>query len=121
MKRELGIAKCGLACCLCSENVTCKGCGADACANDCENLRCVMEKGYTHCYACPQDCHKGLLAKCKPYGFTTFIKRYGEEKLLDCLAENEKKGIVYHRTGILGDYDNYDDVETLIQFILAGV
>lgn len=26
MKRELGIARCGLACCLCSENVTCKGC-----------------------------------------------------------------------------------------------
>ena len=24
MKRELGIARCGLACCLCSENVTCK-------------------------------------------------------------------------------------------------
>ncbi|MEE3497129.1 MAG: DUF3795 domain-containing protein, partial [Butyrivibrio sp.] len=26
MKRELGIARCGLACCLCSENVVCKGC-----------------------------------------------------------------------------------------------
>ena len=29
MKRELGIARCGLACCLCSENVTCKGCKRD--------------------------------------------------------------------------------------------
>ena len=29
MKRELGIARCGLACCLCSENVTCKGCKLD--------------------------------------------------------------------------------------------
>jgi len=29
MKRELGIARCGLACCLCSENITCKGCKMD--------------------------------------------------------------------------------------------
>ena len=29
MKRELGIARCGLACCLCSENVLCKGCRRD--------------------------------------------------------------------------------------------
>ena len=29
MKRELGIARCGLACCLCSENVKCKGCKQD--------------------------------------------------------------------------------------------
>lgn len=27
MKRELGIARCRLACCLCSENVLCKGSG----------------------------------------------------------------------------------------------
>ena len=26
MKRELGIARCGLACCLCSENTMCDGC-----------------------------------------------------------------------------------------------
>ncbi len=25
MKRELGIARCGLACCLCSENTSCSG------------------------------------------------------------------------------------------------
>ena len=52
MKRELGIARCGLACCLCSEN--------------------------------------------------------------------EKKGVVYHREGINGDYDDFDDVEKLIEFIRAG-
>lgn len=52
MKRELGIARCGLACCLCSENV--------------------------------------------------------------------KKGVVYHREGINGDYDDFDDVEKLIEFIRTG-
>lgn len=63
---------------------------------------------------------RGRLSKIKPYGFTLFIKRYGEDKLLDCLAENEKRGIVYHREGINGDYDNFDDVETLIEFIKTG-
>ncbi len=94
MKRELGIARCGLACCLCSENVKCNG--------------------------CETDCKKGLLTKIKPYGFTLFIKRYGIEKLLDCLEENEKRGILYHRKGIIGDYDDFDDVERLIEFIKTG-
>ena len=47
-------------------------------------------------------CKRGLLNKIKPYGFTLFIKRYGIEKLLDCLEENEKRGIRYHRKGIIG-------------------
>ena len=49
------------------------------------------------CYACEMDCKRGLLNKIKPYGFTLFIKRYGIESLLDCLEENEKRGILYHR------------------------
>lgn len=52
MRRELGIARCGLACCLCSKN--------------------------------------------------------------------EKRGIVYHREGLSGDYDGFQDVEKLIEFILTG-
>ena len=62
----------------------------------------------------------GLLNKIKPYGFTLFIKRYGIEDLLDCLEENEKRGILYHRKGIIGDYDDFDDVEKLIEFIKTG-
>ena len=72
------------------------------------------------CYACEMDCKRGLLNKIKPYGFTLFIKRYGIEKLLDCLEENEKRGIRYHRKGIIGDYDDFDDVEKLIEFIKTG-
>lgn len=79
-----------------------------------------MEKGLSHCYACEKDCKKGLLGKLKPYGFTLFAKRYGVDKLLDCLEENEKRGIVYHREGIYGDYDGFDDVEELIEFIKTG-
>lgn len=42
MKRELGIARCGLACCLCSENDQCHGCQFDEClgSDSCENRIC---------------------------------------------------------------------------------
>lgn len=32
----------------------------------------------------------------------------------------KKNGVLYHREGINGDYDNFDDVETLIDFIKTG-
>ena len=122
MKRELGIARCGLACCLCNQSDTCKGCDADTCSGVawCENRRCSKEKEVAGCYACEEECSKGLLAKLKPNAFRLFIKRYGMEKLLDCLEANEKKGIVYHREGIMGDYDEFEDVEQVIAFILTG-
>ncbi len=122
MKRELGIARCGLACCLCSENVKCGGCTSGECTDKdwCENLKCSREKGITNCFLCESDCKKGLLAKIKPYGFTLFVKRYGVEALLDCLERNEKNGVVYHREGFNGDYDDFNDVEELIEFIKTG-
>lgn len=122
MKRELGIARCGLACCLCSENVRCSGCNSGECPDKdwCVNRTCSIEHGYEHCYACESACKKGLLSKIKPYGFTLFVKRFGEKELLDCLERNEKNGIVYHRDGIHGDYDDFDDVEQLISFIKTG-
>lgn len=122
MKRELGIARCGLACCLCSENTFCHGCDSGECPDRdwCENRKCSLAKGIDHCYECEEDCRKGLLSKIKPYGFTLFAKRYGEERLLDCLERNEQNGVVYHREGINGDYDAFDDVEQLIALIKNG-
>ena len=122
MKRELGIARCGLACSLCSENEHCSGCNSGDCPDKdwCENRKCSLEKSVAHCYECPEDCHKGLLSKIKPYGFTLFAKRYGEDVLLNCLERNEKNGVVYHREGIVGDYDDFDVAEKLIGFILSG-
>ena len=74
MKRELGIARCGLACCLCSENVTCNGCNSGECPDKdwCENRECTVSKKIGHCYECNEKCRKGLLAKIKPYAFTEF-------------------------------------------------
>ena len=96
MKRELGIARCGLACCICSENDHCGGCDSGDCPGFswCENRKCSAEKNLKHCYECGEDCRKQMLAKIKPYGFTLFVKRYGEADLLDCLERNEKNGVV---------------------------
>lgn len=123
MKRELGIARCGLACCLCSENDHCGGCDSGDCPGQswCENRRCSLEKGLRRCHDCPEDCRKDLLTKIKTQAFNLFIRRYGEEALLDCLEANEKRGVVYHRGGITGDYDDFDDAEALIRFIQTGI
>ena len=130
MKRELGIARCGLACCLCSENNICKGCKKEGyvelswCkdAKWCEVRKCGIEKNINGCFECePINCHKGLYAdKIKPRAFAEFVRRYGLEKLLDCLQTNEKNGIIHHREGIKGDYDDIDDIEELIDFVMTG-
>ncbi len=40
--------------------------------------------------------------------------------MLECLERNERNGVVYHREGIIGDYDDFEDVEELIRFIKTG-
>ena len=35
------------------------------------------------------------------------------------LERNEQAGVVYHRTGVVGDYDGFDSEEALIAFLLA--
>ena len=122
MKRELGIARCGLACCLCSENNTCTGCNTGYCPDKdrCENRRCSLEKEIRHCFECKEVCKKGMLSKIKPRVFTDFAKRYGEEELLNCIERNEEAGIIYHCEGIIGDYDNFEDDEALMTFIMTG-
>ena len=64
MRRELGIARCGLACCLCTENADCNGCDSNSCPDNdfCENKKCSIAKELTHCYKCEETCKKGLLS-----------------------------------------------------------
>ena len=124
MKKELGIARCGLPCCLCSENESCNGCHADDCAGAlwCQVRKCCIQGGIDHCFACEEaeECQKGILSKPKPHGFTVFAKKYGMEKLMECLGNNEKRGVVYHRDGIVGDYDECADLNELMRFIETG-
>lgn len=120
----------GLACCLCSENVACKGCRQDGfkdlswCkdAEWCENRKCVIAKKLNGCYECePAECRKGLYAeKIKARAFAEFANRYGVEELLDCLERNEKAGIVYHREGIMGGinkgHPNQKEIQGAVNF-----
>lgn len=57
MRRELGIARCGLACCLCSENKKCAGCNSGECPDKewCENRECSIKKDITACYLCKEQ------------------------------------------------------------------
>lgn len=48
------------------------------------------------------------------------LMQYSIDTLINRLEENEKNDIVYHRQGIVGDYDDFDDVEELIRFIQIG-
>ena len=82
----------------------------------------MIEKKLNGCYECePESCRKGLYKdKIKARAFAEFARRYGMEELLDCLERNEKAGIVYHREGIIGDYDDFDDTGKLIDYIRTG-
>ena len=123
MKKELGFGRCGLACCLCSENAVCDGCASGQCADvkNCENFQCSLNKGLSGCFACAEtDCRKGLLKKIKPRVFTRFLREFKEAELVRCLERNEKNGIVYHRAGIIGDYDAFDCEEDLLELIQNG-
>ena len=124
MDIEKGIAYCGLACVICSENDGCIGCKNEGCENKewCFNLKCCKEKGISGCWECEDfPCGKGLLEKLRIRAFSRFIKEYGEDKLVECLENNEKIGIVYHYSGqLVGDYDNFDTEEEIMKFILNG-
>ena len=130
MKRELGIARCGLACCLCSENDICKGCKREGfvelswCKDKewCEVRKCGINKNLNGCYEChPANCCKGIyIDNIKARAFAEYAHRYGVENLLDCLERNEKAGIIFDRGDFVGDYDEFNDLEELINFIRTG-
>lgn len=122
MKRELGVGRCGLACCLCSEHERCRGCSDKGFSNHvtCENRKCSQQKGLEGCYACTDStCRKGLLSQSKPLGFCEYIRHYGKEQLLDRLEMNMKAGAVYHRHNIFGDYDDFETAQEVIGFVDA--
>ena len=125
MNREKGVAYCGLACCICSQNETCAGCRNDGCENKdwCKSFNCCKEKGFNGCWECKDfdTCDNFMLKKLKVRSFAKFIAEYGENKLMDCLAENEKNGVVYHyEGGIIGDYDKAETEEEVFKMILNG-
>ena len=123
VKRERGIAYCGLACALCESLEDCPGCRKGGCPDreQCKNYTCCQERGLAGCWECEEfPCSAPMLAKIKPRSFCVFIKRYGEEKLLDCLEQGQRDGLVYHRLGtVVGDYDMPSQEEGVFGLLLG--
>ncbi len=122
--RCLGLAYCGLACCLCSENRDCPGCQSAAapCYEKCENFPCVRERGLSGCWQCPDfPCGKGMHGNNpRARAFVQFAKEHGPDKLLECLERNRWAGVAYHHPSKLtGDYDGLTQ-EEIFDLLLNG-
>jgi hypothetical protein len=124
MDRSKGIAYCGLACAVCSENANCAGCRNDGCTSrqSCTNLRCCKTKGLAGCWECNDfPCTGNILDKVRIRAFGMFVREHGVETLLDCLERNERAGIVYHYAGKhVGDYDVPMTETAIMNLILNG-
>jgi hypothetical protein len=123
MDKEKGVAYCGLACCVCSENRNCAGCRNDGCQDKqwCKSFNCCKAKGLDGCWECAEfPCDNPMFAKLRVLTFAKFIRTYGAEKLMACLECNESDGMLYHYAGkLVGDYDlptTEGDIERLILF-----
>jgi hypothetical protein len=124
VQKEKGIAYCGLACCVCSENNNCVGCRNDGCKDKewCKNFNCCKVKGLDGCWKCDEfPCSNSMLNKTRIRAFARFIKEYGEERLINCLDINEQSGMKYHYKGeLLGDYDEPKTEDEIIRLIING-
>jgi len=119
--KKKGIAYCGLACCVCSENNTCPGCQAGGCDihSWCKNYNCCREKDLSGCWECEQfPCEGGMLDKPRIRAFALFAKEYGTDELIRCLIKNKADGIIYHYEGqLVGDYDNCKTNDDIFEMI----
>jgi ubiquinone/menaquinone biosynthesis C-methylase UbiE len=115
------IAYCGLACCVCSENVKCVGCQSGGCDIHgwCKNYNCCREKGIAGCWECDDfPCQGGMLDKPRIRAFARFAKEYGTDELTRCLLRNKENGIIYHYNGqLVGDYDKCKTEEGIMTMI----
>ena len=124
MDWEKGLACCGLACAVCSENASCAGCRDGGCAGKdwCQNRRCCLEKGFAGCWECGAfPCDAPMLQKRRVRAFAAFVREYGETRLLSCLEAGEKAGLRYHYPGeLVGDYDRPADPEGVWALLLRA-
>lgn len=90
-----GIAVCGLACGYCSERFGCGG--------------CMRRSDPAHACTMPHSLRIDT--------FAAYARRHGEEALLAHLSRKASEGVLYHRNGLLGDYDNFTTEEELLAFL----
>ena len=62
-----------------------------------------------------------MLDKMRIRAFASFVRENDEATLLNALARNEEKGIIYHNKGLLtGDYDECKTEEEIKEFLRTG-
>lgn len=119
-----GLAYCGLACDLCSENEGCPGCREKGCPTyeSCANFNCCSGKGLNGCWECAEfPCGKGLLANPRMRAFCECAAELGEAETVRRLMKNRANGVVYHEPGALtGDYDDCEDIEGIKNLVKYG-
>lgn len=66
-------------------------------------------------------CGEPMLQKPRVSAFIRLIRERGEHELMNCLARNERDGVVYHYKGELtGDYDRCGTQQAIEEFVLSG-
>ena len=120
-----GIAFCGLACCVCSENQNCAGCRKDDCHHrtTCINYHCCKSKRLKGCWECGDfPCDAPILHNPRVKAFSKYVAKYGFNRLIRALKNNEEHGVIYHYPGqLIGDYDLFHSEEEIIQWIHRGL
>lgn len=115
------VAYCGLLCFLCQPAHVCScrtdnHCGKRLSPDGCFQYTCCTAKGLNGCWECPNaPCGKDMLAegKVKIRAFVTCIKEDGLDRFSEYIVRNADNGVVYHRDGILGDYDLESEADVL--------
>lgn len=125
MDRDKGIAYCGLACCVCSENATCAGCRNEGCKDKdwCKPFACCKRKPLPGCWACASfPCDTPMLQKLRVRTFARFVAERGEAALMDALETLEGRGLRYHYPGqLVGDYDLARTEDELTHLLLSAL
>jgi hypothetical protein len=118
---ENSVAYCGLICSFCCTDGSCScksdnNCGKRLSLEGCYQYNCCTSKGINGCWECADSpCGKDMLAidKIKMRAFVQCIKEEGMQKFIEYLEQNEKDGVIYHRTGVIGDYDLLTESDVL--------
>ena len=120
-----GMALCGLACCVCSENPTCAGCRNAGCKDRscCQPFNCCKQKKLNGCWECPAfPCDNPMFNKQRVRAFAAFVLEHGEAALIRALQKNEADGVLYHYPGrLVGDYDLPENGSAIRAMLLRGL
>ncbi len=124
---KCSIAYCGLICGLCRPDGSCDCKGKNLCGKmlspiGCYQYNCCTSKGIDGCWECPDaPCGRDMLTseKIKLRAFIRCIREDGLTRFAEYITANEENGVVYHRCGIIGDYD-LDTEEAVLALLRNG-